>query len=580
MTYYLKYRPQSLEELDQKNVRESLIEIVKSGNIPHALLFAGPKGTGKTSAARILAKIINCEQLSNQVTNNKQTVIEPCNECDQCTSIAKGQNIDVIELDAASHRGIDDVRLIRDAVKLSPALAKKKVYIIDEAHMLTTEASNALLKTLEEPPDHVVFILATTNPEKLIDTIRSRVTKIPFKKASIEEIKSTLTKIEKAEKIKISDEVKTEIAKMADGSFRDATKILEQAVSEGKDLTADNLSMIFSQGVFDPNEFLQILKNKDTKKAIENIERDVENGVSVKDMIRLLTDSLRNMLLAEYGLGNSEVKIFDRDESIKLINLLTDASVKLPFSVIEQVPLEIAVIEWCEGNPSNKSRESSEGMESKNKEKGTASTTGSKSATSTISIKGEENLYIKDKVAESIKGIKDNKEDKKESSNEFDGNVEKDELVTNGNSHNGTTKEITEEVWRQIISSVKPGHASTEALLRAAKPLEFNGSVLKLGVYYKFHKEHLEGSPHRDILEEAIANFIGGNVRVTYMLTEPPVTENGNGNHLDGNGNSEADEKTDVVLTEPGPEVAPAASTLTGSGGTDIMKVAEKIFSS
>src|SRR3972149_9928838 len=147
MTLYLKYRPKNLDELDLVSVAESLKKIVKSGKIPHAFLFSGPKGTGKTSAARILAKIINCESKN-----------PPCDKCEQCVSITKGSNLDVIEMDAASHRGIDDVRTLRDAVKLAPVSSKKKIYIIDEAHMLTTEASNALLKTLEEPPEHVMFI--------------------------------------------------------------------------------------------------------------------------------------------------------------------------------------------------------------------------------------------------------------------------------------------------------------------------------------------------------------------------------------------------------------------------------------
>src|SRR3972149_7234623 len=161
MTFYLKYRPQKLDELDLKDVRERLVNIVKSKKIPHALLFSGQKGSGKTSAARIIAKIVNCERRNRK---NPPADGVPCNKCDQCTSITNGNNIDVIELDAASHRGIDDIRTLREGVMLAPARAKKKVYIIDEAHMLTTEASNALLKTLEEPPSSTVFTLSTSNP--------------------------------------------------------------------------------------------------------------------------------------------------------------------------------------------------------------------------------------------------------------------------------------------------------------------------------------------------------------------------------------------------------------------------------
>ena len=233
MTLYLKYRSQILDELDLQNVRESLKKIVAAKKIPHAFLFSGPKGTGKTSAARILAKVVNCEK--------PQSWGEPCNNCYQCLSINKGDNLDCIEIDAASHRGIDDIRILRDGVKLVPAKAKIKIYIIDEAHMLTTEASNALLKTLEEPPKHVMFILATTNPEKLIDTIRSRCTQINFRKATSSEIIRSLKRVIKGEKLKTDENSLSIIASVSDGSFRDAIKILEQAVSEGINLKKDNI---------------------------------------------------------------------------------------------------------------------------------------------------------------------------------------------------------------------------------------------------------------------------------------------------------------------------------------------------
>src|SRR3990167_2836421 len=233
MTFYLKYRPQKIAELDLQKVRENLARILGSGNTPHAFLFSGPRGAGKTSAARIVAKAINCEHNNpSPITRHPSPIGDPCNECATCVAITNGSSLDVIEIDAASNRGVDDIRSLREGVKLATAGAKKKVYIIDEAHMLTNEASNALLKTLEEPPAHVTFILATTNPEKLIETIRSRATNIAFRKANDEEVITSLGRIVKGEKIKIGKGELALVAKAADGSFRDGAKLLEQLTSE------------------------------------------------------------------------------------------------------------------------------------------------------------------------------------------------------------------------------------------------------------------------------------------------------------------------------------------------------------
>ena len=337
MTFYLKYRPQTLEDLDLDLVREQLKKIVSSGNIPHAFLFAGPKGTGKTSAARIMAKIVNCESKNS-----------PCNKCQQCISIMKGNNIDVIELDAASNRGIDDVRVLRDTIKLSPAYAKKKVYIIDEAHMLTLEASNALLKTLEEPPDHVLFILATTNPEKLIETIRSRTTSIEFHKANPEETVRSLTNVVKGEKLKIDKDTLLSISKMSDGSFRDAVKILEQLVSQKIKLEkAEVEEYLFKKKAFNQKDFINILLAKDGNKALLEIDDFVKKGVGVENVIDSLIIVLRESLLVKVGLAGEEITNISKEELILLIELLLYARSQIALSQIEALPLAMAVIKWC-----------------------------------------------------------------------------------------------------------------------------------------------------------------------------------------------------------------------------------------
>jgi len=471
MTYYLKYRPQTLEDLDLDSVREQLKKIVSSGNIPHALLFAGPKGTGKTSAARIIAKIVNCEKQGKKLT-------EPCNKCGQCKSIAKGNNIDVIELDAASNRGIDDVRVLRDTIKLSPASAKKKVYIIDEAHMLTLEASNALLKTLEEPPEHVVFILATTNAEKLIETIRSRTTLIEFHKASPEETVRSLRSVVKGEKLKIDKETLLSISEMSDGSFRDAVKILEQLVSQKVKLEkAEVEEYLFKRKAFNEKEFINTLSAKDAKKALLGIEYFVTKGVSVENVIDSLITVLRESLLTKVGLGGEEIPNLSKENLISLIELLTSARSQIAFSPIEELPLEIAVIKWChaERDPAPQDGESKE----------------------PVKINGEN---------------------------------------------------IDETVWKAILTAVRPVNTSIEALLRAAKPVGFDGKTLTLGVYYRFHKERLEEVSHRKVLEDVAASVIGCPIKVTCTLTDPPVKKD--------------------LPTPP----------LTETKDNDIIKIAEEIF--
>ena len=459
MTYYLKYRPKTLLELDIAEVRDSLTKIVASGKIPHAFLFSGPKGTGKTSAARILAKIINCE--------SKNT---PCNKCEQCISIAAGNNLDVIELDAASHRGIEDIRSLRDAVKLAPAKAKKKVYTIDEAHMLTTEAGNAFLKTLEEPPKHVVFILATTNPEKLLETVKSRVVNIVFRKARGEEVVRSLLRIVKGEKLKIDKEALLLIAKAAQGSFRDAAKILEQLVTEKRSLKASDLEeYLFKNKSLDVMEFMQILINRNVTKALDYIERLIEKGIGVEQITDSVLQKLHGSLLAKSGIGDDDFDQLVKDQLVYLIELMQEARVLIKNSPIEQLPLEVAIVKWC----------------------------------------GDED-----------------KETEKEKVQKLTGNL----------------KEVNGDVWKKILTTVRPINASIEAFLRAARPLGLDGDNLHLGVYYRFHKEKLEESHHLRILEEVVGGVLGFPVKISCSLTPPEGR----------------------VLTE--------------SEDKDIMKIAEEIF--
>jgi DNA polymerase-3 subunit gamma/tau len=356
MVFYRKYRPQRIDELDNESVRESLYSIFSKGNFPHAFLFTGPKGLGKTSTARIIAKAINCEKHKDLKGERSEKEIEPCNKCEQCLSITTGNNLDIFEIDGASNRGIDEIRDLKEKIKLAPFKASKKVYIIDEVHMLTTEAFNALLKTLEEPPSHAVFILCTTEPHKVPATIASRCLRINFTRATDEELTRSMQRIIKAEEIKIETQAILEIAKLSDGSFRDAAKILEEiSVFAGrKTVTADLVNEKFnSLGIGENlNQIIEVFIKKDSKKGLELCRDLVKQGMDFKFFIEQLTDRLHLMLLQKVGVEKTDKEFpLSLLEIRKLFELLATAYQDTKTAVLVQMPLELMILEWGEEDP-------------------------------------------------------------------------------------------------------------------------------------------------------------------------------------------------------------------------------------
>ncbi len=347
-----KWRPKKFSEVvGQEHITATLKNALKNNRIAHAYLFAGPRGVGKTTTARILAKILNC-------LNPKD--YEPCNECEMCLSIQNSQSLDIIEIDGASNRGIDEIRTLRESVKYAPAKGKYKVYIIDEVHMLTKESFNAFLKTLEEPPAHTIFIFATTDAHKVPLTIISRCQRFDFRRIQLDTIKSTLKQIAQAEKIGIDDKSLTIIAKKSDGALRDAESYFDQVVSFCGE-TIDSKTIAQMLNLIDDEIYFEIsdaVVNKDFKTVFDVTKQIYENGWNFVDFIDGLIEHFRNIMtviittntgLVEtaeiYRLRYMEYKgKLSEGDLLRLLNFLNKIQQELRYTQNQKLKVEIALI--------------------------------------------------------------------------------------------------------------------------------------------------------------------------------------------------------------------------------------------
>ena len=478
---YRKWRPQIFEDIiGQNHITQTLINAISLNRISHAYVFSGPRGVGKTTTARILAKSLNCE---------KGPTIYPCNKCNNCIKITEGYSMDVIEIDGASNRGIDDIRDLRSKVKFAPTEGNFKIYIIDEVHMLTTEAFNALLKTLEEPPPHVIFIFATTAPHKIPDTILSRCQWFNFRRIPLQKIVDKLQLISKDENLIVEEKALNIIARNATGSMRDAESIFEQVIAYcGKEINVKNAIDIL--GITDDDIFFNILDaviQNDTLRAIEVIHQSSDSGGDPAQFIRNLTEYVHNLslikicnthILKAKGIFIEESeKMLNQSKSIDMeilfdmVNYLTEIEKKMKYSYHPWLLLEMYVLKFT--------------FKSKNKEI------------------GKEKLSLKS----------DLRKLKKEENKEFftGKEIDKEEKVIKKKYSKVYTDSNLMEIWPTILTRIKKTRISLYSFITVNNSITIKNGKIIIGFNkeHAFHKEILEKKSNKSLLQDLIKEEIG-----------------------------------------------------------------------
>ncbi len=470
--FALKWRPKNFDEIvGQDHIVTTLESALEKNRLAHAYLFAGPRGVGKTSTARILAKALNCKD---------GPTVNPCHKCPACIEISQGRSLDVIEIDGASNRGIDEVRTLRENVKFSPTQGKFKIYIIDEVHMLTTEAFNALLKTLEEPPEFVKFIFATTQPHKVIPTILSRCQRFDFRRIPVMEIIAQLERIVKEERINVDKEVLLCLAKSSEGSLRDAESVLDQLVSFSKEKISlrDVISIL---GIVEQEALFELtdkIIQKDAKAALGLLNNIIDEGKDVSVFLVNLIEHFRNLMIAKVTKADSKLidlpqelcerlleqsQAFSLEEIFSAFNILVNTQEMAKRLESLRIPLEISLVRLAH------------------------------------SKKGSD-----------LKGLANIKE------------APAKEKILPDNPAQTVSLDSIKENWHTIINNLEKIKMSVATYLSGGEPTKIEGRVLNVSFPkdHSLHKESLERKENKELIEKCISELFNTNLRLNFILSQ------------------------------------------------------------
>lgn len=479
-TLYRKYRPQRFSEvIGQEHICTTLQHQLEHGKLAHAYLFCGMRGVGKTTVARLLAKAVNCER-------RKPGDSEPCNHCPSCEAIATGRSLDLLEIDAASNRRIDDIRELREHIPTGPASSKYKVVIVDEVHMLTTEAFNALLKTLEEPPAHVIFVLATTEVHKVPDTILSRCQRFDFRRLSMADLKRRLLTLTKAEGVTVDESVLKDIAYLAGGSTRDAESYLGKLISLGeRKIGRTEAGLVLPHSDLDTALSLtKHLIEHEGQAALMLLNQFLEQGGDISWLHRQTLELMRQLLLTKMGGAVASYVQTELDASViqqlqtlapevtlnrlqAMLETWLEAEDSWRASEVYQLPLEIAIVSLCEQNNGSPGQTHATGQAKPMTEltRATLSTTGPIAAT-------------------------------------------------------GLNLETITSRWGEIVAKLRDVNHSLSFILSIARPERLEGQTLTIVFQYKLHHERLNDPKIRAIVEQALADVLATKLMIKSVVVE------------------------------------------------------------
>jgi len=510
---YRKWRPRTFEEVvGQEHVVRTLRNALNSGRVHHAYLFAGPRGTGKTTTARLLAKAVNC--LAPDPADR------PCNKCAICQAVNEGRLMDLIEIDAASNTGVDDVRELRERVGFRPNVARYKVYVIDEVHMLSNAAFNALLKTLEEPPPHAIFVLATTEPHRIPPTIRSRCQRFDFRRIPLEAIVERLERIIQGEGIVAEREALTLIARQATGSMRDAESLLDQlaAYTDGG-ITVDVVRAALGTGAEEAvMGLVDALAEGDTARGLDLINRVVDQGIDPRQFARQVVEHLRGLLLTRLGSEETPLHIpdglretfqaqarrFEPRQLARAVRLFNQAAVEARAAWQPQLPLELAFVEAMlpREASSPKSESPTTTVPPGRREAPTPPPTPRPTATAERAVSPKP--ATRHPASAPPRAAKEP--------------PAQEPAPTIPPAEGMPSLEMFQDRWADLLQAIRPHNHSLEALLRSGRPLRVEGETLILGFRYPFHQGKVSEENNRRAVEDALERLFGRPVRVRCEL--------------------------------------------------------------